>query len=62
MQCRKTETWLQTFVSVNQLFCFYLSPDRLFGLCNSLLSTHVTKGHTFECVCVWGGLGVLTSL
>lgn len=38
-------------MSVNQLLCFYLIPDRLFGLCNSLLSAHVKKVALFQ-VCV----------
>lgn len=38
-------------MSVNQLLCFYLIPDRLFGLCNSLLSAHVKKV-ALSCVCV----------
>lgn len=43
----------KAFISVNQLLHLYLIPDSLFGLCNSLLSTHVKKGHTLvTCVCV----------
>lgn len=33
----------KAFISVNQLLRLYLIPDSLFGLCNSLLSTHVKK-------------------
>lgn len=46
----------KAFISVNQLLRLYLFPDSLFGLCNSLLSTHVKKGHTLVscvCACMW---------